>query len=247
MTALALLSGRAQRGLRSPAFRWAVAPALLAWAGLAWLERTDPSFPLCGLAPGGAPPRAEDMLRSAGLCALMLAACMPPLLPPLIGCVAARTFRARRERAVGLFVAVYGATWLGVGAPTAILVALVQAATARAGVSAPAGLAACALAALWQLSAAKRKVLRNCHAAPSLPPSGAEADGAVVAFGIRHALRCAQSCAPVMFLPMLGGGGFGVTAISFLLLLAERSRHNPRLEGSAAVLLVFGAARFLGV
>jgi predicted metal-binding membrane protein len=178
--------------------------------------------------------------RLAGEWALMLAAMMLPLTAPMVGYVWARSFAARRNRAVGLFLCGYLLAWAAAAAAvTPLLIATRALASAFA--FAPAlGLIGGVLAAFWQLSLAKRHALNRCHGTVALRAFGAAADRDAGRFGLLHGARCIHACLPVMVLPMLGGGGLAAMAVIFVLLLGERSQHTPQLDRSALILALLG-------
>ena len=98
----------------------------------------------------------------------------------------------------------------------------------------------CALAALWQISAAKAHAINRCHGAVPLRPLGIAADRDAIGFGLLHGCRCMRACLPTMTLPLLGSHGIGAMAVIFAILLAERTRARPQYELSAFVLLLLG-------
>jgi predicted metal-binding membrane protein len=133
-------------------------------------------------------------LTSAGLAlwAVMVAAMMLPGTLPAVRHVAANSLCWRRGRAVALFLAVYGALWLGAG------VALLAVATV-AGRRTDAALAgALLLAAGWQLTRAKRRAVRDCHRSSPLPPRGRPATRGVIRFGLLYGGSCVRSCWALM-------------------------------------------------
>jgi predicted metal-binding membrane protein len=245
-----LLTPSALRGLRAPAFRWSIAPALAAWLLLLWLWSQDRALALC-VAPRGtlldgilaeiaAGFATIDPVRWAGEWALMIAAMMFPLLVPMIGHVAAKSFADRRERSVALFIAGYALTWAIAAAAASVALVAVRAGFSSVGLASSAGLIGCALAALWQLSPAKARAVNRCHGTVALRPFGAAADRDAVRFGVLHGTRCVRACLPTMVLPLAGGLGIGAMAVIFAILLAERARHTPQYGLSAMALLLLG-------
>lgn len=245
-----LLLPRARAGLRSPTFRWALAPAIVAWLMLFWLAGTRGTLDMC-LAPRAT--LAEDIttgiaatlatvdpVRWASEWALMILAMMFPLLVPALSHVAARSFAPRRERAIALFVAGYGAVWLLAALAASVALLATRGAFAGLGLAASAGLIGCALAAAWQLTPAKARAVRRCHGTIALRAFGWPADRDAAYFGLLHGVRCARACAPTMVLPLLGGYGIGVMAMMFAILLAERARQTPQYRLSALALVLLG-------
>jgi predicted metal-binding membrane protein len=245
-----ILTAAARRGLRSPIFRWSIAPALAAWSLLFVLAAQDRTLTLC-LAPratllGGALAEIEarlaaiDPTRWTGEWTLMIVAMMFPLLVPAIGHVGTRSYAFRRERSVALFVAGYALTWAAAVtmASGALVVAL--SGLAVSGLATWGGLIGCALAALWQISAAKERAVNRCHGTVPLRPAGFAADQDAIRFGLLHGIRCVGACLPTMVLPLLGSHGVGAMAVIFAILLAERARQAPQYGLSAVVLLLLG-------
>ncbi len=245
-----LLTAEARHGLRSPTFRWSIAPALAAWSLLLVLSGQDRALTIC-LSPrptilDGALADIEmrlaaiDPARWAGEWTLMIVAMMFPLLVPMIGHVAARSYAFRRERSVALFVAGYALTWAAAVAIASIVLVVARAGFALSGLASFGGLIGCALAALWQISAAKARAINRCHGTAPLRPAGFAADRDAIRFGLLHGSRCARACLPTMVLPLLGSHGIGAMAIIFAILLAERARRTPQYGLSALVLLLLG-------
>lgn len=243
-----VFTAAAWRGLRAPAFRWAIAPALAAWLLLLALPGQDLALcisprasafagAIAGIAEGFA---VIDPVRLTGEWSLMIVAMMFPLLVPMVGHVAARHFAVRRDRAVALFVLSYAVTWLA-----AALVASCGLVAARAGLNAfglapLAGLIGCASAALWQISPAKRRAVNRSHGTIALRPFGFAAGRDTIRFGLLHGTRCVRACLPTMVLPLLGEHGLRAMAVVFILLLAERARPVPQYGLSAIALLALG-------
>ncbi len=235
-----IFTAGARRGLRSPVFRWSVLPALVGW-GLLWsVPHAGAAWPLClaprpgagPLALGGAPALASEI-------GLMLLATMPPLIAPMIGHVASRSFPDRRERASACFALGYGLVWAAAAIGGSVGLALAAAAVGRLGPLGPAtvGAAGCAGAAAWQLSGAKRSALARCHRLRPVRAGGPGADRDLVSFGLGHGWRCLRACGPTMALPMAGGHGPLPTLVTFAVLMAERTAPRPRQEAAAALLL----------
>src|SRR6185369_3182913 len=87
--------------------------------------------------------------RWAAEWALMIVAMMFPLLVPMVGHVAARTFTARRDRSVGLFIAGYALPWAAAAGVSSLALVIARAAFQTLEIGAFAPLTCCALAALW--------------------------------------------------------------------------------------------------
>lgn len=245
-----LLTTEARRGFHAPGFRWAIAPAMVAWLVLLVLAGRDQALTIC-LAPratflDGAVADIEtrlamiDPARWAGEWMLMIVAMMFPLLLAPVGHVAARSYASRRERSVALFVAGYAATWIAAAAIASIGLVLAHSGLALSGLASWGGITGCALAALWQVSAAKADAVNRCHGTMPLRPAGFAADRDAIGFGLLHGSRCVRACLPTMALPLLGNHDIAAMAVIFAILLAERARPMPQYRLSAVALLLLG-------
>jgi predicted metal-binding membrane protein len=245
-----VFTAQARRGLCSPTFRWSIAPALAAWLLLLALAGQDVALTIClsprasildgALADFAARLAALDPARWAGEWTLMIVAMMFPLLVPMIGYVAARSYAVRRERSVALFVAGYVLAWAAAAAVASVMLIAARSGLALLGVAPLAGLIGCALAALWQTSAAKARAVNRCHGTVPLRPAGLAADRDAMRFGLLHGSRCVRACLPTMVLPLLGSHGIAAMAVIFAILLAERARPMPQYGLSAVALLLLG-------
>ena len=245
-----MLTTEAWHGLHSPAFRWLIAPALAAWSLLLVLAGQDRALTIClspratlldgALADIEARLAAIDPARWASEWTLMIVAMMFPLLVPMIGHVAARSYAFRRERSVALFVAGYALTWAAAVMMASIMLVVARSGLALSGLASWSGLIGCAMAALWQFSAAKAHAVNRCHGTVPLRPAGSAADRDAIQFGLLHGSRCVRACLPTMVLPLLGSHGIGAMAVIFAILLAERARRTPQYGLSAIVLLLLG-------
>ncbi|MHB8271221.1 copper chaperone [Bradyrhizobium sp.] len=245
-----LLAANARSGLRTPAFRWLLAPSAAAWLILLWLSAFEHSLALC-LAPRASLLEGFFANMTAGFAAivparwavewaLMIAAMMFPLLVPMVRHVAARSFATQRERSVGLFVASYALVWLAAAAASSVALVAVRAAFQAIDLAAWTGLICCALAAGWQLSAAKVRAVNRCHGTVPLRPWAPHAGRDAIGFGLLHGTRCVRACLPVMALPLAGGHGPGAMTAVFAILLAERARPRPQYRLSAIILALLG-------
>jgi len=245
-----VLTPQAIRGLRSAAFRWSVAPAAIAWILLLSLPRSEQWGTLCvapraGLADGfiaqtSVAIAAIEPTRMTAEWGLMIVAMMFPLLSPAISHISARSFKARRNRSVGIFIAGYLAPWLGAAITGSMILILMRSMFAFLSLESVAGVTGCGLAALWQLSSAKKKAVNRCHGTKPLHAFGTAADLDALSFGLVHGSRCVASCFPLTVLPFIAGGGLGMMAALFAVLLAERARHIPQYGVSAIVLVFLG-------
>ena len=217
---------------------------------LLWLSAGEHSLALC-LAPRASLLEGFFANMAAGFAAiaparwaaewvLMIVAMMFPLLVPMVRHVAARSFATQRERSVGLFVASYALVWLAAAALSSVALVALRAAFQAIDLAAWTGLICCALAAVWQLSAAKVRAVNRCHGTVALRPWAPHASRDAIGFGLLHGTRCVRACLPVMVLPLAGGHGLGAMAAVFAILLAERARPKPQYRLSAIILMLLG-------
>jgi predicted metal-binding membrane protein len=238
--------------LGSEAFRWSVVPAILAWLVLVRTSTSTLAMDFC-LSPTR--DRIHDFFRgieatlaslNPGVVALkwglMLVAMMAPLLTPMISQVAAKSFVDRRELSVGLFVAAYAGVWVAVACVAFFAILVVQTTLSVSGLALFGGMLGVSAAALWQMSEAKRRALNRCHGVRPLRASGAAANIDALRFGALHGSRCARSCAPTMFLAMMGAHSLAFMAVISVVLLAERTTPRPRQAPGAALLILAAIA-----
>ena len=108
---------------------------------------------------------------------------------------------------------------------------------------------AVALAAGWQLTTAKRKLLNACRRVDLLPAHGRQADRAAVRLGLLQGVNCVGSCGPLMLAMLAAASGrlALMVLIAVLAWLEKATRTGRRLaRPSAAVLaaiaLTYGLA-----
>jgi predicted metal-binding membrane protein len=156
----------------------------------------------------------------AGNWALMMVAMMLPTLVPPLCYVHSRSFARRRVRAMGLFVAGYGAVWLAVGSALLGLQLLAQWATVNLYLPVVvAGL----LALVWQASPLKQRCLNRGHRHRALAAFGFRADWDALRLGLEHGGWCAASCWALMLVPLLlPHGHLLAMAVVGLLMFCER-------------------------
>lgn len=246
-----VLTPAAKRALDSPVFRFALAPALVAWPVMLLAMAGDGSVDSLCLGPRAnvaarfidgvaAALSTIDPGRWTGEWGLMTAATMLPLASPMARHVAASSFAARRERTVALFVSGFAVAWLAAGAVGAIALVLGREALTFSSLAWASGPIGCGLAAAWQVSAAKTRAFNRCHGTKFLRPTGAAADWDAVAFGLVHGGRCIRACLPIMLLPLLGGHSAIAMPVIFALLLLERECRVPPFRLSALLLFMLG-------
>jgi predicted metal-binding membrane protein len=212
---------------RPEALAYAASAACWAALLLAW---TAPALPLFCIVGAGLFSGLSFGLRSAladfhwpfalGHWLLMIGAMMVPMTAAALRIVALRSFRERRTRALGLFLAAYVAVWCAV-APLYLVAALAVHVAAGGALLLPLGLAF-GLAAAWQASAAKQRALRRCHRTVPLPPSGRRADRACLRYGLDHGRFCLASCWALMLIPAAGGHHPALMLVAAAAAIAER-------------------------
>ena len=167
---------------------------------------------------------------------LMVLAMMIPVVAPYARRVALGSLWRRRQRAIAWFVLGYLSVWLAVGGILAMVLARFDRLSAW-----PVVAIALLVAAAWQVSRPRCRVLRRCGSLRAGAIRGWRADRDCATLGLRVALRCAFVCGPVM-LAMAVGQSLILMAGIFALLFTERARGpNPdrragrRLEASCLV------------
>jgi predicted metal-binding membrane protein len=140
--------------------------------------------------------------------------------------VAQRSVWSRRQRSAGWFVLGYVGLWAAVGAG---LVALVVG--TGLGSASDLLVVSLLLAAAWQTSAPRRRLVRRCEALKLGPPSGRAGDLDCARLGVRAGVRCLQECWPAMIAMAVSQSlvlMMGLTVV----LLTERTRGaNPQRRG----------------
>jgi predicted metal-binding membrane protein len=152
---------------------------------------------------------------------VMCVAMMMPLTLPAVRYVALNSIRARRVRAMAVYTAAYLGVWVAFGA-----LALLAAAPVRRHGFAPEALvpAVFLLAALWQLTPAKRRAVIGCRRTTPLAPAGWRADRACARFGLAQGWRCVVSCWPLMLLMAVNAHSLPLMAGLAGLLAVEKLR-----------------------
>jgi predicted metal-binding membrane protein len=178
--------------------------------------------------------------------ALMVVAMMLPTALPVIRHVASGSLRWRRSRAVAIFTAIYLTSWLVTGLVLIAAGALWSPPPRRSELA-----IAAALAVAWQLTAAKRSALADCHRAGRLPLLGRAADLGVARFAAFNAWACVRSCWALMFVMAVADVArplwmVTLTAIALLEKRARRPRRAARI-GAAAIALTAALSALLAV
>lgn len=152
--------------------------------------------------------------------ALMFVAMMVPMIGPSVLHVSAQSFARRRWRSVALFVAAYGAVWIGAG--IALLLLSAEVATSPTAIA-----AVVAMVAAWQCSPLKQRCLNRCHNHSALAAFGAEADRDAIHFGLTHGLWCVGSCSALMLVPMLFPSAHLASMAAMTLWIAGEQLDRP--------------------
>lgn len=169
--------------------------------------------------------------------AVMLVVMMPPLLGWPVMHIWRSSLPARRPRALGFFLAAYGAVWLLAGLPL-VACALILGLSMGAG-PAPA-LFGILGALLWSASPLQRIALNRGHRLMRIGVRGWKADRDAVIFGVTHGGWCVLSCWPWMLTPMVAGSWhIPVMAAATLAMLIERlaPAGRPRWRVPTVVVL----------
>lgn len=154
---------------------------------------------------------------------LMVLAMMLPVAAPHVRLVAMRSLWSRRHRAVVVFLLGYVAVWLVVGAVLlAVLVALGMEHLDGAWL-----VGILLVAAAWQVSRPRRRVLRRCRAIRLGAAAGIAADLNCARAGLGSGLRCMVTCWPAM-LAMAVSHSLLLMVGLLAVMLTERARGaNP--------------------
>lgn len=226
---------------------WVYAVAAVAWLDLVLMSKlsTDGAVP-AGHHDHGAAAVSEPLLSSWAESwshwVLMVAAMMLPVVAPQVRNVAMRSLWLRRQRSAGLFVVGYVAVWVAVGA--VVLTPLVALDLHPLGTPWLVGILI--VAAAWQVSPPRRRILRRCASLRLGPAAGRSADLDCAKAGVRSGRRCLATCGPLM-LAMVASHSLLLMAGLLVVLLTERARGaNPMRRGGrpqeAWVLLGFATA-----
>lgn len=165
---------------------------------------------------------------------LMLVAMMGPVLIPSILHVWLQSFKYRRARSVGLFIAGYAAIWLAIG----VVIVGIELAAALLAQQSHVLVAGAVAALVWQFSPMKQRCLNRGHGHTALAVFGFAADRDALRFGVTHGVWCVGSCWALMLFPMLLSQGHvaAMVAVSFLIFSERldrpvRPRWGWRLSG----------------
>jgi hypothetical protein len=229
----AVLAATAGPSRRSPLHRflawhpewWVYAVAATAWVVLLWMGvRMMTSMPMAGPMDAGHTSSWTDRWIHW---LLMIAAMMLLVSARRVRLVAQRGAWSRRQRSAGSFVLGYLVLWAVVGAALVTIVVgtgLDHDATDLLVVS-------LLLAAAWQTSVPRRRIVRRGEPLEIGAPSGWAADVACVRAGVSSGVRCLQECWPAMIAMALSQSLVLMTGLT-VVLLTERTRSaNPQQRG----------------
>ena len=195
---------------------WVYASALVSWLVLAWMSAE------VAMSHGGF---VAEWSQLSTYWVLMVLAMMLPVIAPHVRTVGLRSLWSRRHRSTFFYVVGYVALWAGLGA-------VLEAALVTLGLGhhhdgtylLPIALL---LAAAWQVSFPRRRVLRRCAPLRLGVSSGVAADIDCTRAGVRSGLRCLVECWPVMLAMALSHSLVLMAGVT-VVLLTERARGaNP--------------------
>ena len=214
-------------GLSSRPERAIVVLAGLSWAWMVVEAMTARQLTCCAAHPSA--------LRELGAWIAMIVAMMIPPLHEHIADVSARSYRARRLRAVTLFVLGYLAWWSALGVA---FVAIRRFDLAHDPRVAP---ALCVFAAGWTLLPSREKWRRLCHRRIVLRPVGWQADCDALRQGLTAGGPCAMMCWPLMVACALTGHNLVVMVACTALTFVEKRMFSLRQKPLALGALLVGA------
>ena len=158
---------------------------------------------------------------------LMVLAMMLPVAARQVRGVAQRSIWSRRQRSAVFFVLGYVALWSAVGA---LLVGVVVATGLDDGAT-DLLVVSLLLAAAWQTSAPRRRLVRRCEALKLGAPSGLAGDVDCTRAGLRAGVRCLQECWPAMIAMALSQSLLLMAGLTVVLLTERMRGANPQRRG----------------
>ena len=87
------------------------------------------------------------------------------------------------------------------------------------------------VAAVWQITSAKKRSLKACHRSRPLSPSGWRADFDCIRYGVWHGAQCVVSCWALMIAAMLPGHSIPIMIAMAVICVVER--YSLRLKTAA--------------
>ncbi len=161
-------------------------------------------------------------------CLAMLLAMMTPLAWMPLTHVWNRSLAERRVRAVILFLCGYLGVWM---MAMAVLILLAVALQLAAGTAISAFAIAAGIAIAWQMTPAKARYLKRCHAVRPLPAFGLAAEIASMQFGTEVGRACIVTCWAIMLLPLtVATGHVPIMLATALLMVSERYSDKRYFE-----------------
>jgi predicted metal-binding membrane protein len=180
---------------------------------------------------------------------IMVLAMMLPAAIPAVDHVRRNSLRPRRGRAVVEFLAAYTVVWTLFMVAATLALGTIRDRLPASWPGDPILAALFAVAAVWQISRHRRRLLQGCRRARPLAVHGWGATRDATAFGLTYGLRCLATCWALM-LVTLGHGLVGLVTMALLALYIWCERTQP-LRGrslarpSAALLSAVAVAYLL--
>ena len=191
-----------------------------------------------GTAAGAGWAAVQAAIGGLPMWSLMALAMMLPVALPGLAYVAAHSYRWRRRPAMVQFAAAYLSLWVAFGALALGLLSFVH---LRAEIEVAAALG---IAAAWELTAPKRRALRDCHRSIPLPVDGRGASLGPARFGLVNGYACVRACWPTMLVMAVVPGGqmlFWMPVLTVLMAGEKLARRPKRAAWIVAGALAFGA------
>lgn len=154
---------------------------------------------------------------------LMVLAMMLPVAAPQVRTVARRSLWSRRQRSALFFVLGYAVEWAVIGG---VLVLVVISTGLDDGAS-DLLVVSLLLAAAWQVSVPRRRLVRRCSSLKLGPGTGVTADADCARAGVRSAVRCLVECWPAMIAMALSQGLLLMAGLTVVLLTERMRGANP--------------------
>ena len=217
---------------------WVYAVAAVAWLVLGWMSLQATAH-VHGFAAAWSSGSQHWLL--------MVLAMMLPVVAPHVRTVGLRSRWSRRHRSTAAFVLAYVAAWAAVG--VLLVAGLAAMYPGHHGASPVPGFllpVAMLLAAAWQVSSPRRRVLRRCTPLRLGVSSGLAADADCARAGARSGLRCLVECGPVM-LAMALSHSLVLMAGLTVVLLSERARGANPVRRAGRPLEAWVLAGFAGI
>ena len=192
---------------------WSVALSIAAWIALLLTPRHS----------------ASHQATAANLMSwlLMVVAMMFPLVMAQVRQAAFHSLWSRRHRASALFLIGYVLPWLAFGA---IVISVQGELPTDTRASA---IVAILIAATWQASPAKRRVLNNCHRILPLAPRGWRANWDCLRFGWRIGTACVCACWALMLVCAVSDHSILTMSVATMVAIYDRAPQALAPLGTA--------------